>query len=295
MERVYLDHAATSPLHPSVIRAMTSAMESTFGNPSSIHAFGREARRLVDEARSMAARSIGADFEEIVFTSGGTEADNLAIIGTALANANRGKHIITTAIEHHAVLHACEFLESKGFEVTYLPVDASGVVSSREVYAALRDDTILVTIMTVNNEVGTIQPIAEIGSLLKDHPAYFHTDAVQGFGLLPIDVREWNVDLLSVSSHKINGPKGIGFLYIKNGVRISPLFYGGQQERKRRAGTENVPSLAGFAEAIRIVLEERKGRDQKYRRFADRFCAILEKGGSVLNVTAIPPEPFPIS
>ncbi|MCC5801454.1 cysteine desulfurase family protein [Rossellomorea vietnamensis] len=260
MERVYLDHAATSPMHPEVIDEMTAVMKEDFGNPSSIHSFGRASRHLVDHARTIIAASIHADYNEIIFTSGGTEADNLAIIGTAEANREKGTHIITTQTEHHAVLHACEFLESKGFEVTYLPVDRSGRIALQDLEKELRDDTILVTIMFGNNEVGTLQPIKEIGELLQDHQAYFHTDAVQAFGLTSIDVRDLRVDLLSVSGHKINGPKGIGFLYSRKGVDLQPGSYGGEQERKRRAGTENVPAIVGLGRAVEIArhsLEEK--------------------------------------
>ena len=253
MERVYLDHAATSPMHPEVIDEMTTVMKETFGNPSSIHSFGRASRHLVDHARTIIAESIHAEYNEIIFTSGGTEADNLAIIGTAEANKENGKHIITTQTEHHAVLHACEFLESKGFEVTYLPVDRSGRIALEALQKELRDDTILVTIMFGNNEVGTLQPIKEIGEAVKDHQAYFHTDAVQAFGLTPIDVKKLGIDLLSVSGHKINGPKGIGFLYSHKRVDLQPGLYGGEQERKRRAGTENVPAIVGLGKAVELA------------------------------------------
>ncbi|MFC7783163.1 MULTISPECIES: cysteine desulfurase family protein [unclassified Rossellomorea] len=267
MERVYLDHAATSPMHPEVIEEMTSVMRETFGNPSSIHSFGRASRHLVDHARTIIAQSIHADYNEIIFTSGGTEADNLAIIGSAEANKGKGNHIITTQTEHHAVLHACKFLESKGFEVTYLPVDRKGRISVEELQKELRDDTILVTIMFGNNEVGTIQPIKEIGKLLQDHQAYFHTDAVQAFGLTEIDVKELGVDLLSVSGHKINGPKGIGFLYLHKNMDLQPGLYGGEQERKRRAGTENVPAIVGLGKAVEIAQNAIEEKISKYSGF----------------------------
>lgn len=275
MEKIYLDHAATSPMHPDVIRAMVEYMENHFGNPSSIHTFGRDTRRLIDEARTTAARAIQAEFQEIVFTSGGTEANNLALIGVALANRDRGKHIITTQIEHHAVLKTCEFLEKQGFEVTYLPVNKNGVVSVEELQNSLRDDTILVSIMYANNEIGTVQPIAEIGTILSNHPAYFHTDAVQAFGVMPLDVRELGVDLLSVSAHKFNGPKGTGFLYIKDGVRILPIIHGGEQERKRRAGTENVAGIIGMQKAIKISMENRKQIHDFYAELRDTFIETL--------------------
>ncbi|MGM0752288.1 MAG: cysteine desulfurase family protein [Bacillota bacterium] len=267
MERVYLDHAATSPMHPEVIEEMTSVMKETFGNPSSIHSFGRASRHLVDHARTIIAQSIHADYNEIIFTSGGTEADNLAIIGSAEANKEKGNHIITTQTEHHAVLHACEFLESKGFEVTYLPVDRTGRISLEELQKELRDETILVTIMFGNNEVGTIQPIKEIGKILQDHQAYFHTDAVQAFGLSAINVQELGVDLLSVSGHKINGPKGIGFLYSHKNLDLQPGLYGGEQERKRRAGTENVPAIVGLGKAVEIAQNAIEEKHSQYSAF----------------------------
>ncbi|GIN38610.1 cysteine desulfurase family protein [Heyndrickxia oleronia] len=277
MEKIYLDHAATSPVHPKVIDKMINVLNQSFGNPSSIHSYGREARALLDESRTLIAQSIHAQFNEIVFTSGGTEADNYAIIGVAEAMKEKGKHIITTKIEHHAVLHTCEYLEKQGFEITYLEVNEKGQVAVEEVKAALRDDTILVTIMYGNNEVGTIQPIKEIGELLKDHQAYFHTDAVQAYGVLKINVEDLNVDLLSVSAHKINGPKGIGFLYIKTGTKLVSRLYGGEQELKRRAGTENITSIVGFAEAVKIAQEMMDEKQKLFLQFKQKFVEILEK------------------
>lgn len=252
-------------------------LTDSFGNPSSIHSFGREARHLLDEARTLIASSIGAHFNEIIFTSGGTEADNFAIIGTAEARKEQGKHIITTKIEHHAVLHACQYLEKKGFEVTYLDVDQDGRVNLEDVKSALRDDTILVTIMYGNNEVGSIQPIEEIGEILKDHIAYFHTDAVQAYGVVKLNVEDLKVDMLSVSAHKINGPKGIGFLYIRNGIKIVPRSHGGEQELKRRAGTENISSIAGFAEAVKIAQETMEEKQALYKKYKETFMEILTK------------------
>ncbi|MFD6441543.1 cysteine desulfurase family protein [Peribacillus sp. NPDC060186] len=277
MNRIYLDHAATSPMHPNVIDKMMTVMSHDFGNPSSIHAFGREARHVLDEARLSIATSIGAGRNEIIFTSGGTEADNTAIIGIANAYKDKGKHIITTEIEHHAVLHTCQFLEKSGFEVTYLPVNEAGLISIADLKAALRDDTILVSVMFGNNEVGAIQPIAEIGQLLKDHQAFFHTDAVQAYGLIHIDVRELSVDLLSVSAHKINGPKGIGFLYIREGLKLNPHLYGGEQERKRRAGTESVPAIAGFSEAVLIAQSMMEKKTEQYKQFKDVLLAVFDE------------------
>lgn len=279
MNRIYLDHAATSPMHPNVIDKMMTVMKSEFGNPSSIHAFGRQARHVLDEARMSIAASIGAERNEIIFTSGGTEADNTALIGIAEANKARGKHIITTEIEHHAILHTSQYLEKEGFEVTYLPVNSEGLISMADLKAALREDTILVSIMYGNNEVGTIQPIADIGALLKEHQAYFHTDAVQAYGLVPIDVNALHIDLLSVSAHKINGPKGIGFLYVREGVKLQPHAHGGEQERKRRAGTESVPAIAGFAEAVKIAQQTMAEKVEKYRTFKEILLARFEEAG----------------
>lgn len=279
MERIYLDHAATSPIHPTVLEKIVPIMRDTFGNPSSIHAFGRESRRLLDESREVIARAINASSKEIVFTSGGTEADNMAIIGTAMANQHKGKHIITTSVEHHASLHACQYLESQGFDVTYLPVDEEGTVKLEEVKQALRDDTILVTIIFGNNEVGSIQPINQIGELLTDHQAYFHTDAVQAFGILPIDVQQLHVDMLSASSHKINGPKGTGFLFVREGMKISPRAFGGEQELKRRAGTENVHGIAGFAEAVKIAEATRSEKQVQYQQLKKVMMDTFEQHG----------------
>ncbi|MBS4209002.1 cysteine desulfurase family protein [Bacillus sp. FJAT-50079] len=277
MTKIYLDHAATSPLHPVVIDKMITTMNTTFGNPSSIHSFGREARKELDEARTAIAKTINANYSEIVFTSGGTEADNLAILGTARANRHKGNHIITTEIEHHAVLHSCQFLEKEGFDVTYLSPNEQGIVTVEAVKNALRDDTILVTIMYGNNEVGSIQPIREIGELLSAHEAIFHTDAVQAFGAIELDVTTLGVDLLSVSAHKINGPKGIGFLYIKNGTTIHPATFGGEQETKRRAGTENVPAIVGFAEAVQIAASTIEKKQQTYESFKRIFIETLQE------------------
>jgi cysteine desulfurase len=277
MERIYLDHAATSPIHPRVVNEIVSVMNGPFGNPSSIHSFGREARQLLDQARMGVAESIGSKFNEIIFTSGGTEADNLAITGVAKAMKSKGKHIITSTIEHHAVLHICEQLEKDGYEVTYLPVNEDGIISIEDVKQALREDTILVTIMYGNNEVGTIQPIKEIGEVLKGHQAYFHTDAVQAYGMLEIDVNEENIDLLSVSAHKINGPKGIGFLYASDNVKLEATIFGGEQERKRRAGTENIPYIMGFLEAVEISLQNMEEKRKQYPIFKEKLKDVLEE------------------
>ena len=277
MTRIYLDHAATSPMAEEVIEVYTAEMKEVFGNPSSIHQTGRKARKKVDDARTILAKSIGAHETEITITSGGTEADNYAVFGIAYARKNEGKHIITTQIEHHAVLHACEQLEKDGFEVTYLPVDKNGLISINDLKNSLREDTILVSVMYANNEVGVIQPIVEIGELLKDHPAYFHTDAVQAFGSLSIDVITSHIDLLSVSSHKINGPKGIGFLYQRKGILLKPIFYGGQQERKKRAGTENVPAIVAFAKAVQLKQTTFTDGNVEYNQLKQVFLSELER------------------
>jgi len=255
MKRVYLDHNATTPTHPEVVKAMLPYFEEVFGNASSIHQFGQQARKAIDEAREKVAEFIGAKPEEIVFTSGGTESNNLAIKGILYANESKGKHIITSSIEHHSVLNPCKYLEKKGFKVTYLPVDKYGVIEPEGVKEAISNETILISIMHANNEVGTIESITEIGTIAKEKGIHFHTDAVQSVGKIPVNVNELNVDLLSLSGHKIYGPKGIGALYIRKGTRIQPLIHGGHHEKNRRAGTENVPAIVGLGKAIEIVNE----------------------------------------
>ncbi|WP_174729985.1 cysteine desulfurase family protein [Mesobacillus harenae] len=284
MNKIYLDHAATTPMHPDVLKKMIKVMETYFGNPSSIHSFGREVRHILDETRYELANSIGAKPNTIIFTSGGTEADNLAIIGAVEGTRSKGNHIISTEIEHHAVLHSCHALEKRGYEVTYLPVNSEGLVTPEAVKAALRDETVLVSVMYGNNEVGTIQPIAEIGDLLSGHQAVFHTDAVQAFGIEKLNVDELKVDLLSVSAHKINGPKGIGFLYVRNGTDLAPRFFGGEQERKKRAGTENVAAIAGFREAVRISMDEQALKREQYLVFKQVFLDKLEKSGTKFSL-----------
>ncbi|MBC1587789.1 cysteine desulfurase [Listeria welshimeri] len=291
--RIYLDHAATSPIHPEVIQTMLGAITNTYGNPSSIHYAGREARKALDEARHNIAENIHAEEKEIIFTSGGTEGDNLALIGTALAHKENGKHIITSQIEHHAVLKTCEYLETQGFEVTYLPVNAHGTVSAESVKNALSPDTILVSIMYGNNEIGTIQPIMEISEVLRDHQAIFHTDAVQAYGLLNINVTELGVDLLTTSSHKINGPRGVGFLYVKNGTRLVYQMHGGEQERKRRAGTENLAGICGFSAASSIMNNERELKKEEYLSFKKRMAEIWRSADIDFEVNGLEAHTLP--
>ena len=252
---VYMDNSATTPVRKEVVEAMLPYMTENFGNPSSIYEIGKTSKHAINLARKKVADALGAEENEIYFTSGGTESDNWAIKGIAFANRDKGKHIITSSIEHHAVLHTCAWLEGQGFEVTYLPVDKYGMVSPDELRKAIRDDTILISIMFANNEIGTIQPIKEIGEIAKENQIYFHTDAVQAIGHVPIDVKKLNIDLLSLSGHKFEGPKGCGALYIRKGVKIDPLTRRAQ-ERKRRAGTENVPGIVGLGKAIELATAE---------------------------------------
>lgn len=255
MRRVYFDHSATTPVHPAVAEEMCRYINNTYGNPSSVHFFGREARKAVEEAREKVAGAIGARPEEVIFTSGGTESDLMAIRGVAYANRKKGNHIITSAVEHHAVLDNCKALEKEGFTVTVLPVDEYGMVSAESVAGAINDNTILITIMHANNEVGTIQPIQEIGKLARQKGILFHTDAVQSFGKIPVNVDELMVDFLSISGHKIYAPKGIGAFYMRRGVRWLPISLGGGQERKRRPGTENVPGIVALGKAAEIAVQ----------------------------------------
>lgn len=267
---IYLDNAATTKTAPEVVEAMLPYFTEYYGNPSSIYALGSESKKAVNAARELIGKSIGAAPEEIFFTAGGSEADNWAIKAAAEAYQNKGKHIITSKIEHHAVLHTCEYLEKRGFEVTYLDVDQYGMVDVKELEAAIRPDTVLISIMFANNEIGTIQPVAEIGKLAKEHGILFHTDAVQAFGQLPIHVDELQIDMLSASAHKLNGPKGIGFLYIRKGVKIRSFVHGGAQERSRRAGTENVPGIVGFGAAVKRameLMEEKTAKETKLRDY----------------------------
>ena len=252
----YFDHAATTPVKPDVFASMIPYFVEHYGNPSSIYGLGRENRQAVDTARERVAKALGAKTNEIYFTGCGTEADNWAIKGTAHAYSHKGKHIITSAIEHHAVLHTCAALEKEGFEVTYVKPDEYGIVQVADIEKAIRPDTILITIMFANNEIGTVQNIPEIGALAHEHGILFHTDAVQAFGALKIDVKEMNIDMLSMSAHKLYGPKGVGALYVRNGIRPEILLEGGAQERHRRGGTENVPGIVGFGKAVEIAYSD---------------------------------------
>jgi cysteine desulfurase len=253
MKRIYLDYAATTPVHPEVVKAMLPYFSDVFGNPSSLYSYGLEARQAIEAARNKVAESIGAKNEEIVFTGGGSEADNSAIKGVADANGRMGNHIITSVIEHHAVLVTFKFLEKRGFKVTYLPVDKYGLVDPESVRKAITDKTILISIMHANNEIGTLQPIGEIGKIARKAKIYFHTDAVQTVGHIPVNVNELKVDMLSFSAHKLYGPKGVGVLYIRKGTKVTSLIHGGEQEQGRRAGTENVPGIVGLGKAIELA------------------------------------------
>ena len=257
---IYLDNAATTQVYPEVVEAMTPFFTEYYGNPSAIYSFAGEANKAVTQAREKLASVIHAKPEEIYFTGGGSESDNWALKATVEAYANKGKHIITTAIEHHAILHTAEYLEKNGCDVTYVGVDENGVVKLDELKAAIRPDTILISVMTANNEIGTIQPIEEIGKIAKENKILFHTDAVQAFGHIPIDVDKMNIDMLSASGHKINGPEGIGIMYIRKGVKIRSFVHGGAQERQRRAGTHNVPGIVGFGKAIELAADNMEER-----------------------------------
>lgn len=275
---IYMDHAATTYTKKEVLEEMLPFFSENFGNPSSVHKFGRDVRKCVDNAREKVAKALGADPSEIYFTAGGSESDNWAVKGAAYANKSKGNHIITTGIEHHALLHTCEYLEKEGFEVTYLPVDENGLVSIEDVKNAITDKTILISIMYANNEIGTIQPIAEIGKLAKEKGIYFHTDAVQAVGSVRIDVKEQNIDMLSLSAHKFYGPKGIGALYVRKGVKLINLVHGGAQERGRRAGTENVPAIIGLGKAIELATENLEANNKRITALRDKLIkGVMEK------------------
>jgi cysteine desulfurase len=268
---IYLDHAATTPVKPVVMDAMRPYYTEHFGNPSSIYGIARESKKAIEAARAQVAKALGAEPVEIYFTSGGSESDNWAIKGVAFANRKKGNHIITSVIEHHAVLHTCQYLEKEGFTVTYLPVDSSGLVNPQELAKAITDKTILISVMYANNEIGTIEPIAELGSIARKHKILFHTDAVQAIGNVPIDVKAQNIDLLSLSAHKFYGPKGCGALFIRKGIRIDNLIHGGGQESRRRAGTENIAGIIGLGNAIELATADIGGHNARIAVMRDRL------------------------
>lgn len=273
---IYVDHSATTPVRQEVLEAMLPYFTDTFGNPSSIYSAGREAKRAIEEARDTVARLLHCQNSEIYFTGGGTEADNWALIGAAFANQKKGNHIITSAIEHHAVLHTCQYLEKHGFRVTYVGVDADGIVKLDELEAAICDETILISVMMANNEIGTIQPIREIGEIARAHKILFHTDAVQAVGQLEIDLSRLPVDMLSLSAHKFHGPKGIGLLYVKKGAKVDIYLHGGGQESGKRAGTENTPGIVGLARALSLAVAEREEHCKRMAALRDRFIEQVE-------------------
>lgn len=276
-EVIYLDNAATTRTAPEAVEAMLPFFTDYYGNPSSIYSLGAAARKAVAETREQIASTLGAKSNEIYFTGGGSESDNWALVAAAEAYAGKGKHIVTSAIEHHAILHTCQYLEKRGYEVTYIGVDENGILKLDELRAAIRPDTILISVMFANNEIGTIQPIKEIGALAKEHGVLFHTDAVQAYAHLPIQVDEMNIDMLSASGHKFHGPKGTGFLYIRTGVKIRSFLHGGQQERGRRAGTENVPGIIGLGRAAGLAFSHMEERSRKEKEFRDYLIERIGK------------------
>ncbi len=278
MRRIYLDHAATAPTHPEVVKAMLPYFTDAFGNPSSIYSYGQEAKRAVEEARTKVAGLIGARSEEITFTSGGTEADNFALEGVAYANERKGNHIITTSIEHHAVMEVGKFLEKRGLRITYLPVDKHGQVDPDDVKKAISDKTVLISVMHANNEVGTIEPVEEIGQIAHEAGIHFHTDAVQTVGHIPVNVDKLKVDLLSISAHKFYGPKGVGALYVRKGTKLVSFMHGGEQEKRRRAGTENVPAIVGLGKAADLAVQEMGKEAEQMAHLRDKLTkGLMEK------------------
>lgn len=292
-KRIYLDYSATTPMKKEVLDEMIPYFSEKYGNPSSIYSFGREAKQAIDLARDRLAKAVGASSKEIFFTGGGSEADNWAIKGVAYANRNKGNHIITTKVEHHAVLHVCEYLEKEGFEVTYLDVDEYGMIDLDQLRKAITDKTILITIMYVNNEIGTVQPIEEIGKIAKEKGVYFHTDAVQALGNIPIDVKELNVDIMNFSAHKIYGPKGVGAIYIRKGVKIHPIIHGGAQERKRRAGTENVPGIVGFGKAAELAIQNLDSHVAHIKKLRDKLIKGISDNIDYVRLNGHPTKRHP--
>ena len=293
MKRIYLDYAATTPTRSEVVKAMLPYFTDAFGNPSGIYSYGQEAKGIIEEARVKVADLIGAQDGEIVFMSGGTEADNFALTGVAYANENKGNHIITTSIEHHAVMETCKFLEKRGLEVTCLPVDKYGLVTPDDVKSAITDKTILISVIHANNEMGAIEPIAEISKVAKEAGVYFHTDAVQTVGHIPVNVNELGVDLLSMSAHKLYGPKGIGALYIRKGTRLFSLIHGGEQERRRRAGTENVAGIVGFGMAVELAQKEMSEEVERLTYLRDKLIKGLLERISHTRLNGHPQERLP--
>jgi cysteine desulfurase len=293
MKQIYLDYAATTPADPAVVQAILPYFHDAFGNPSAIYSYGQEAKNAVEEARAKVAGLIGARDDEIVFTGSGTEADNFALKGVAFANKSKGNHIITSSIEHHAVLESCKFLGKMDFKITYLPVDSYGLVDPQEVKKAITGKTIIISVMHANNEVGTIQPISEISKVAKEAGVYFHTDAVQTAGHIPADVKELGVDLLSMSAHKLYGPKGVGLLYIKKGTKILPFMNGGAQERGRRASTENVPGIVGFGKAAELAGREISSEGARITRLRDKLITGIQKNMEHVRLNGHPVKRLP--
>jgi len=293
VKRIYLDHAATTPTHAEVVKAMLPYFTDAFGNPSSIHSYGQEAKGAVEEARTKVAELIGARSEEIIFTSGGTEADNYALKGVAYANERKGNHIITSPIEHHAMTEACKFLEKRGFRITCLPVDRYGLVDPQDVKRAITDKTILISVMHASNEVGTIEPVDEIGKIAREAGVYLHSDAVQTVGHIPVNVDELNVDLLVISAHKLYGPKGVGALYVRKGTRLVSLMHGGGQEKKRRAGTENVPAIVGLGKAVELARHDLGEEARRLSYLRDKLVKGLGERIDHIHLNGHPSQRLP--
>lgn len=293
MRKVYLDNAATTALSPRVLEAMLPYFTQYYGNPSSVHAFGREAKQGLDKARDQVAKALHCEPSEVIFTGCGTESDNTVLLGVAQRYGDKGKHIITTNVEHHAILHTCEYLEKQGYSVTYLPVDQDGLVTAEQVAAAIRPDTILVSIMFANNEVGTIMPIQEIGAVCKEKGVLFHTDAVQAVGHIPVDVQTMHIDMLSLSAHKFHGPKGVGALYCRKGIRLPSYIMGGAQERGRRAGTENVAGIVGLGAAIQLATERLEENRAKMTALRDRLMTGIQARISEVKLNGHPTNRLP--
>lgn len=293
MRKVYLDNAATTALSPRVLEAMLPYFTQYYGNPSSVHAFGREAKQGLDKAREQVAKALHCEPSEVIFTGCGTESDNTVLLGVAQRYGDKGKHIITTNVEHHAILHTCEYLEKQGYLVTYLPVDQDGLVTAEQVAAAIRPDTILVSIMFANNEVGTIMPIQEIGAVCKEKGVLFHTDAVQAVGHIPVDVQAMHIDMLSLSAHKFHGPKGVGALYCRKGIRLPSYIMGGAQERGRRAGTENVAGIVGLGAAIQLATEQLEENRAKMTALRDRLMTGIQARISEVKLNGHPTNRLP--